>query len=263
MVNEAQDLKSTPTDLVAIQEYWDEHIHDLAVVTESVGSPGFFRELDTYRFEKLAYLPKLIKFAAYKEKKLLEVGCGAGIDLVHFSQAGARVTGIDLAKTSVELAHKNFSQRGLKGDFQVMNGEDLQFGDNSFDVVYAHGVLQYTANPQQMMAEIYRVLKPGGEAILMVYNRYSWLNAMSKFMNVELEHADAPELRTFTRAEFRDLLGIFHKFRIVPERFPVETRLHGGVKAALYNGVFVRAFNIIPRSLVSPLGWHLMAFAYK
>jgi ubiquinone/menaquinone biosynthesis C-methylase UbiE len=75
-----------------------------------------------------------------------------------------------------------------------MNGEALDFEDNSFDIVYAHGVLQYTANPTKMAAEIYRVVKTGGQAILMVYNKYSWLNLLSKVMQVSLEHEDAPVL---------------------------------------------------------------------
>jgi ubiquinone/menaquinone biosynthesis C-methylase UbiE len=193
----------------------------------------------------------------------LEVGCGVGIDLIRFARAGALATGIDLAGVSIALARKNFEYQGLAGELVVMNGEDMQFHDNTFDVVYAHGVLQYTSHPQQMMAEIHRVLKPGGQAILMVYNRYSWLNAMSKVMNVDLEHEDAPALRKFSISEFKDLLKIFRETRIVPERFPVETRLHKGIKAQLYNGVFVRSFRILPKSIVRPLGWHLMAFARK
>lgn len=254
---------SLEPELIAIQNYWDEHIHDLAIATEPVGSPGFFRQLDDYRFEKLSYLTEIIDFPAYQGKQLLEVGCGVGIDLIRFARAGALVTGIDLAEVSIGLARKNFEYQGLSGEFVVMNGEDMQFHDNTFDVVYGHGVLQYTAHPQRMMAEMHRVLKPGGQAILMVYNRYSWLNAMSKVMKVDLEHEDAPALRKFSIGEFKDLLKIFREARIVPERFPVETRLHKGIKAHLYNGVFVRSFRILPKSIVRPLGWHLMAFARK
>ncbi len=132
-----------------------------------------------------------------------------------------------------------------------------------FDVVYAHGVLQYAAAPDRMVAECHRVLKPGGTAIFMVYNRRSWLHALSKVMNVGLEHADAPALRLFSIEEYRRLLDPFREIRIVPERFPVASRLHGGWKGALYNRVFVGAFNMLPRRLVRPLGWHLMAFCRK
>jgi ubiquinone/menaquinone biosynthesis C-methylase UbiE len=151
------------TTLIAhIASYWDERIHDLAITTHPVGTPGFFQQLDEYRYDKLNYLPRLVDFSAHRGKAVLEVGCGAGIDLVRFARAGALVTGIDLSRTAIELARKNIEQNGLKADLQVMNGESMDFPDNTFDVVYAHGVLQYTADTNQMMREIHRVLKPGG-----------------------------------------------------------------------------------------------------
>jgi ubiquinone/menaquinone biosynthesis C-methylase UbiE len=168
-----------------------------------------------------------------------------------------------LADRSIDLARQNFSQQGLAADLQVMNGEALAFEDNSFDVVYAHGVLQYTADAQKMVNEIYRVLRPGGEAILMVYNKYSWLTVMSRLTNVGLEHADAPVMRTYSMSEFRRLLSPFVRVRIISERFPVRTRLHHGLKATLYNRLFVAGFNWLPRRFVQPFGWHLLAFAYK
>ena len=69
------------------------------------------------------------------------------------------VTGIDLADVSIELARKNFALHGLSGDLYIMNGERLQFNHDSFDVVYAHGVLQYTGDIERMIQEIHRVLE--------------------------------------------------------------------------------------------------------
>ncbi len=97
----------------------------------------------------------------------------------------------------------------------------------------------------------------------MVYNRVSWLIALSKVMKVALEHEDAPGLRLYSAGEFRELLEGFRRTRIVPERFPVKSRLHHGWKAAIYNGAFVGLFNTLPRRLVRPLGWHLMALCEK
>ncbi len=246
-----------------IREYWNTHIHDLAVARHPVGTKGFFKELDEYRFDKLDYLPKVVDFSGYRGRKVLEVGCGIAIDLLRFSQGGARVTGVDLSQTAIDLAKKNFGSSNQKGDFRVMDGEHLQFEDNSFDMVYAHGVLQYTANPVQMLNEIKRVLRPGGHAILMVYNRVSWLNALRTVTNVALEHEDAPVLRKFSIGELKKMLRIFPRARIVVERFPVKTRLHKGVKALVYNSFFVGTFNALPRAMVRRFGWHIMAFAEK
>ncbi len=266
-LEEEQDFSSMNArhgDLLkAIANYWNAHIHDLAIAKHPVGTQGFFQDLDEYRFDKLRYLPKVVNFNGYRGKTILEVGCGVGIDLLRFAKGGAKVFGVDLARHSIDLAKKNFELNGAWGEFRMMNGEALEFDDNSFDVVYAHGVLQYTASAEQMAKELHRVLKPGGEAIMMVYNRISWLNALSKIMKVDLEHEDAPVLNKYSIGEFKKMLAPFAKVRLVPERFPVASKLHKGWKATLFNGMFVPSFNLMPKFLVRPLGWHLMAFCNK
>jgi len=268
--SEAMVLGPRPRNLVAlssavarVRDYWNKRIHDLEIAQHPVGTMAFFKELDDYRFEKLDYLPRVVDFSAYKGRLLLEVGCGVGTDLVRFAKGGAIVTGVDLAEVSTKLAKENLELNGLAGNILTMDGEDLDFEDATFDVVYAHGVLQYTPRPDAMIREIHRTLKPGGTAILMVYNRFSWLNAMSQILHVGLEHDDAPVFRVFSRREFRDLLQPFRQFGIIPERFPVPSRLHRGWKAVMYNRIFVPAFNLLPRQLTRPLGWHLMATATK
>jgi ubiquinone/menaquinone biosynthesis C-methylase UbiE len=231
---------------------------------QPVGTKAFFDDLHDYRFDKLHYLPQLVDFSSCKGQRLLEVGCGIGTDLVRFAQGGARVTGVDLAETAIDLARKNFALNGVAADeLRVANGEALPYADASFDVVYGHGVIQYTSNAPQLIREFHRVLKPGGTAIFMVYNRVSWLNAMSKLMKVALEHEDAPVLKKYSIAEFKELLKPFRETRIVPERFPVKSRLHKGWKGMAFNTMFVGTFNALPRSWVRPLGWHLMAFCRK
>ena len=248
----------------AITNYWNHRIHDLEMTDQPVGTKAFFDDLDDYRFDKLHYLPRLVDFAGFRGQRLLEVGCGIGTDLVRFARGGARVTGVDLSQTAIDLARKNFDVHGVAAEeLRVANGEALPFADASFDVVYGHGVIQYTANPEQLVRECHRVLKPGGTAIFMVYNRVSWLNALSKVMKVPLEHEDAPVLKKFSIAEFRELLRPFETIDIVPERFPVKSRLHGGWKGFAFNTMFVGTFNALPRSWVRPLGWHLMAFCRK
>jgi ubiquinone/menaquinone biosynthesis C-methylase UbiE len=243
-----------------VQTYWDERIHDLEMTEHAPGTADFFSDLDDYRFDKLRYLPKVVDFNGYAGKKLLEVGCGIGTDLVRFAKGGADVTGVDLSTTALELAKKNARQADVRMRLELANGEDLPFDDAAFDVVYGHGVLQYTAEPRKMVSECRRVLRSDGLAIFMVYNRISWLNGLSKLMHVELEHEDAPVLEKYSIAEYRALLTPFVDVRIAPERFPVKSRLHKGWKAFAFNNVFVGTFNTLPRSWVRPLGWHLMAF---
>src|SRR4051812_32790262 len=155
---------SAVTTTADVREYWDRHIHDLEITRHPVGSRGFFDDLDQYHFEKLHHLLRLVDFNAYRGRRVLEVGCGAGVDLARFAKGGAVVTGVDVAPSAIELARANFAQQALTADLRVANGEELPLPDNSFDLVYAHGVVQYTADPGRLVAECRRVLRPGGEA---------------------------------------------------------------------------------------------------
>jgi SAM-dependent methyltransferase len=246
-----------------VRDYWNVHIHDLEITKHPVGSAGFFADLDEYHFDKLHHLLRLVDFNGFAGKRVLEVGCGAGTDLVRFARGGAEVTGVDVAESAITLARKNFEIQGLKADLRIENGEALPFPDDHFDFVYAHGVVQYTADDQRLVDECRRVLKPGGQVLFQVYNRISWLNALGKLMKVGLEHKDAPVLKMYSWGEFARLLRGFREVTIVPERFPVRSRLHGGWKGVVFNQLFVGTFNALPRSLVRRFGWHLLAFCRK
>jgi len=246
-----------------VQKFWNEHIHDWKVAKSPAGTKEFFNEIEEYRFEKLHYLPKLVDFSGYRGQTVLDVGCGVGNDLSRFCKGGSEVVGIDIAPHSIELAKDNFAQRELDGEFFIMNGERMTFPDATFDVVYCHTVLHFTPRPEKMIAEIRRVLKPGGTAILMTVNRRSWLNVLHKLMKVKIDHLDSPVFYKYTIHEFGQMLAAFDDLRIVPERFPVATKVHSGLKAKLFNTGFVGLYNELPRTLTRRTGHHLMAFGTK
>jgi SAM-dependent methyltransferase len=246
-----------------VRAYWDYRIHDLDISAHPAGSAEFFADLDEYHFDKLHHLLRLIDFNGQAGRRVLDVGCGAGVDLARFARGGARTTGLDISGSAVALARGNLAYQDLEASLCVGDGEAMPFPDDTFDYVFAHGVVQYTSGDGELVEECRRVLKPDGTAFFQVYNRVSWLNALSLVMKVGLEHEDAPVLRKYSPAEFRRLLAGFSRVRIVPERFPVKSRLHGGWKGALYNHLFVGTFNALPRALVRRYGWHLLAFCQK
>ncbi|MBI2558005.1 class I SAM-dependent methyltransferase [Candidatus Woesearchaeota archaeon] len=249
--------------LTKVRKYWNKSLHDAKVAKRPISTKGFFDDLADYHFGKLGYMRKFADFGSYKGKKVLEIGCGMGVDLLRFAENGAIVTGIDIADRPLEMAKRNFSLHRQKGAFMAMNGEDLKFKDNSFDAVFMQGVLQYTPNPSRMVSGAHRVLKKGGILLLTVYNKYSWLNLVSKASGVALEHSDAPVYRKFTFNEVKELLKNFSQVELKGERFPVATKLHSGIKADIYNSIFIRVFSLIPKKMVSPFGWHITARAIK
>jgi SAM-dependent methyltransferase len=246
-----------------VRAYWNDQIHDLAITSHPVGSPGFFRDLDDYHFDKLHHLQRLIPFDGLAGRDVLDVGCGAGVDLVRFARGRARATGVDVSESAARLALQNLTQQRLPARVAVADGEALPFGDGRFDYVFAHGVVQYSGDDRRVVEEIRRVLRPGGTAVIQGYNRVSWLNALSKLMKVDLEHEHAPVLRKYSPEEFRRLVDVFPDVTLVFERFPVKSRLHKGWKGLAFNTAFVGSFNALPRSWVERYGWHLLAFCRR
>ncbi|PIP18789.1 MAG: hypothetical protein COX41_06355 [Candidatus Omnitrophica bacterium CG23_combo_of_CG06-09_8_20_14_all_41_10] len=154
------------------------------------------------------------------------------MDSASFAKAGAIVTGIDLTPRSIELATKQFEIYGLKGEFFVADAENLPFPEESFDIVYSFGVLHHTPNIRKAIDEIYRVLKPGGQVLIMLYNKDSVFflwdivfleriihgnllreSIEDRLSRIEYTTSGAkPLVRVYTRKEARKL---FCKFRNV------------------------------------------------
>lgn len=246
-----------------VRDYWNKNVFNWKIASAETGSEEFFRETERYRFAKLEYLERRVDFGGFAGKRLLDVGCGLGNDLSRFVGGGALGTGIDISPVAIELSKKNFQHRKLKADFYLMDGEQMTFDDCSFDVVYCHTVLHFTPNPEAMIEQIYRVLKPGGLAIIMTINRYSWLYFLHRLAKLKIDYLDAPVFNKYSIGEFEDMLSSFDELDIVVERFPVPTEVHTGLKALIYNKVFVGFFNALPRSLTRRTGYHLLAFATR
>lgn len=94
-------------------------------------------------------------------KNVLDIGCGAGHSTELIKVAGATVVGVDAAQGMVDYANKTFD--GI--DFQVGGIEELAFGDNEFDVVFAANSVQYAADLGTALQELKRVCKPGGSIV--------------------------------------------------------------------------------------------------
>ena len=253
------------TSLDDVRAYWNEFINDTEVTDLPFGTPEFFDALERYRYDKIDYLRDYIGFDAFADKRVLEIGCGVGIDLLQFARAGAHVSAIDLTENAVQLARANLAREGHAGDINTGNAEAIDYADDSFDVVYSHGVLHHTVDTERAIGEVRRVLRPEGVAIIMLYNRYSWLNLVVTLSGTPIEHAkkDAPIVRRYSTSECRRM---FQKFRVVDihvDRFPKRTVKFDNLFAKLNNYVLVPFFEILPRTVKAPFGWHIMIRATK
>ena len=233
----------------------------------------WFREVERYRYADYApWMFETMEFGKHGGEDVLEIGAGIGTDLAQFATHGARVTDLDLSHGHLELARENFRLRGLEGRFVHHDAEQLPFDDNSFDLVYSNGVLHHTPNTRRVVAEIYRVLRPGGKAIVMMYAENSlhyWRNlvwaiglkqgqlhqiSMGEIMSRSVERSDnaaaRPLVKVYSKRRLHELFSAFERREIVQRQMvPAEAP---------------RLLAWIPVSQLGRImGWNLIIKAHK
>jgi ubiquinone/menaquinone biosynthesis C-methylase UbiE len=164
----AQDLKTR------VHDFWQANPCGTKFAQGEIGSREFFDAVERHRYETESHIREVVGFDGWRGRDVLEVGCGLGTDGINFARAGAAYTGIDLTEASIELVRRRFEIEGLNADLKVADAESLPFTDASFDLVYSHGVLHHTPDTERAIDELYRVLRPGGVAMVMLYHKNSY-----------------------------------------------------------------------------------------
>ena len=165
---------------------------------------------------------------------------------------------MDLTETAIEVAREYAQLRGQNIDFQVGNCEKLNFDDESFDAVYSFGVLLHTPGIDAAIAEVRRVLKPGGTADIMLYHKHSIVNFVHRKFNLPYESPrnlkdHCPVVYTFTEGEARELFKDFSSVAIVAD-YPFTDGFR-------YFTFWVPV--VLQKALGKYLGWHLMIRAKR
>jgi len=231
-----------------VQKQWDNDPAGSHYVKEAQPhTREWFAEVERYRYDEYApWMRETMEFAGHAGQDLLEIGAGIGTDHAQFAAHGARTTDVDLSSGHLELAKENFRLRGLEGRFIHQDAETLPFDDDTFDVVYSNGVIHHTPNTYDVVAEIRRVLKPGGKAIVMVYAENSlhyWRNlvwaigikehalqqqSMGEIMSRSVERSDnaaaRPLVKVYTPARLRQLFAGFEDIEIVQRQMVAEEK---------------------------------------
>ncbi|HZT15341.1 MAG TPA: class I SAM-dependent methyltransferase [Gaiellaceae bacterium] len=218
----------------------------------------------------------LIPFDELAGRDVLEVGCGTGVHARLLAAAGARVAAVDLTPTAVELTRRRLELAGLEADVREADAEALPYEDASFDYVWSWGVVHHSERTERVLAEMARVLRPGGRIGLMVYHRSSitfWGNYVlyrgvlrGGLLNegpAELAHrwSDGVIARHYTRRTLRDALAPWFE--------DVETSVMGQLSEAvpLPPRLRRRVARLVPlraqQALLRRYGWFLFAAARR
>lgn len=212
------------TTIETVQHYWDARPCNIRHSAKQVGSKEYFDEVEARKYLVEPHIPAFAEFERWRGKRVLEVGCGIGTDSVNFARAGAQVTAVDLSAESLRIARQRADVMGVteRIDFRRANAEELTsvVDDGPYDLVYSFGVIHHTPDPEAALAEIRKVIAPGGTLKLMVYHRRSWkafwilaLQERGRFWRADeliAKHSEAqtgcPVTFTYTRAEGRELV---------------------------------------------------------
>ena len=158
-------------DLIARRTFWTGYHPGVRSSEEARGSPDYFAGIEARRYALEPHILELVGFERWAGADVLEAGCGIATDGMRFVRAGARYTGIDFSPSALDLARERLELEGGSARFVRGSIVELPFPDASFDLVYSNGVIHHLPETQRAIAEFHRVLRPGGTAIVMVYNR--------------------------------------------------------------------------------------------
>src|SRR5438445_4393376 len=192
-----------------VADFWTRNVNAERIMGQEIteherGSEAYFVDLETQRYRSHRHLTAWI--ASMKPgSHVLEVGCGVGLDSMQMAHHGLHVTAVDLTVVGPATAQLRATARGVDAVYSSADAEHLPFPDSTFDYVYSFGVMHHAPDTQKCIDEAYRVLRPGGQALIMLYHRHSLNEAVHRLLRVSFEERDelCPVVRRFTVCEVR------------------------------------------------------------
>tara|TARA_B100001057_G_scaffold20858_1_gene19295 strand:+ start:3605 stop:4375 length:771 start_codon:yes stop_codon:yes gene_type:complete len=242
-----------------IRDYWNAQPCNVKRSQHPVGSQEYFTQLSENRYRMEPHALDLAEFHKWAGKSVFEIGCGTGIDAHEFAKHGARYTGIDISKESIELAQTRFKKFGLHGNYFELHdaSKDLtKFGKQ--DLIYSYGVIHHWPDMDQILRNVKSIMHKDSQFHLMLYCKDSWKYAMiMKGLDQFEAQAGCPYAKAFTKADVNYFLG--NHFDIIDLRkahcfmYNVEEYKKG-------NYVLEPWFEAMPeqmrKAVKENLGWH-------
>lgn len=198
-----------------IQDFWDtepcgsKHPDSKGV---EPGSPVFCADTENRRYElhrdfAKPFLKEAVRFDQIAHQRVLEVGCGIGVDAIQFARRANDMYLVDLSAMSLRLTLRRFANEQLAAHAALADAENLPFEAGSFDVAYSFGVLHHSPNTERSIEQLHRILKPGGTAIVMLYAKYSAMTLFQTGLHYGLREGQLLKLGSWQRvlSEWTDM----------------------------------------------------------
>ena len=215
------------------------------------------------RYELEPYIVDFARFADGRGKDVLEIGVGMGADHLEWAKSSPRsLTGIDLTPRAIELTQARIDEYGLASTLECADAEKLPFADDSFDIVYSWGVLHHSPDTPRAIDEVYRVLRPGGVARIMIYHywsitgymlwlRYGLAHGLS-LRSVYARYLESPGTKAYTIKEAEQMVEDFTNVS-ARSQLSFGDLLQGAVGQRHSGKLLTIAKRIWPRALIGRL----------
>jgi 2-polyprenyl-3-methyl-5-hydroxy-6-metoxy-1,4-benzoquinol methylase len=182
-----------------VQDFWDSRPCNIRHSSKEPGTREYFDEVEQRRYFVEPHIPAFADFPRWKDKDVLEVGCGIGTDTVSFARQGARVTAMDLSPASVDIARQRAEVYGLSDRIQFVIGDAEALTEiaqlESYDLIYSFEVIHHSPHTEQILAQMRRLIRPTGEIKVMVYNRFErrfgWHLCITAVLDTDVDRAEA------------------------------------------------------------------------
>ena len=243
-----------------IKNYWNIRPCNLNHSKLEKGTCEYFDEVESKKHFVEPHILKFADFSNCNNLKVLEIGSGIGTAAVNFIRSGANYTGIELSDESLKLTKQRFNVYSLSGELYNINAEeDISFlGLNSFDLIYSFGVIHHSPNPEKIIGNVYKLLKPNGVLKLMLYAENSWKKMLIDKEEEQYEaQNNCPLAYTYTNEQVYKLLENFRNINIFQTHiFPYKIEHYKNniyIKEDWFNSMPEKMFKILEEKL----GWHL------
>jgi 2-polyprenyl-3-methyl-5-hydroxy-6-metoxy-1,4-benzoquinol methylase len=201
-----------------IKEYWNRRPCNIRHSNKELFTPDYFNEVEERKYFVEPHIPGFANFSQWKNKRVLEIGCGIGTDAVNFVRAGAIYTGIELSTTSLDITRTRLTVMGLEGRATLKNINAESLDDlltllppdgEKFDLIYSFGVIHHSACPERILDNCSKLIKPGvGVCKIMLYATDSWKNFLIEEGISQPEAQNGcPMAKTYTQHEIREILS--------------------------------------------------------
>jgi len=246
-----------------VKRYWNNRPCNIRHSNKKIGTKEYFDEVEKRKYFVEPHIKSFAEFDSWRDKEVLEIGCGIGTAVINFARCGANVTAVDLSQESIDIAKQRAKVFNLENKIKFYQGNIEELSSFTpvkvYDLVYSFGVIHHTPNPSNVIKQLKKYMDTSSRLKLMLYAKNSWKNMMIEagYDQPEAQHG-CPVAYTYSKDEVYKLLNGFKVTKIEKDhifKFVLDKYLN-------YEYEIQPWFASMPdkffRVLEKNLGWHML-----